>query len=107
MVMYQQTVFMIKHLLIIIHFIHLDESINLKNLMPEKIELNRRGVWSRLFRDEINLPQKINSRSHDFPVEPVLALKNGRIQFIPHDKRKIPLELRKALYAHGIVGRRR
>jgi len=79
----------------------------LKNSIPEDIELNRRGVWARLFRNEINSSEKINSRSRNFPVEFVYALKDGRIQLIPHDKRTIPLELRKAIYAHGIVGRRR
>ena len=31
----------------------------------------------------------------------------GTIRVIPFKKRTIPIELQKALYAHGIVGRRR
>jgi hypothetical protein len=31
----------------------------------------------------------------------------GQIRIIPFKKRTIPIELQKALYAHGIVGRRR
>jgi hypothetical protein len=34
-------------------------------------------------------------------------LRHGIIRFVPYKKRTIPLELQKALYAHGIVGRRR
>lgn len=31
----------------------------------------------------------------------------GQVHIIPYKKRTIPIELQKALYAHGIVGRRR
>ncbi len=34
-------------------------------------------------------------------------LQYGQIRIIPAKKRTIPIELQKALYAHGIVGRRR
>lgn len=79
----------------------------MKSSIPENVELARRGVWSRLFRSETNSPQKMNSYSYDQLNDSGYAVKNGRVQFIPHDKRTIPLELRKAFYAHGIVGRRR
>ncbi len=62
----------------------------------------QRGVWSRLFRDEINQP-RMNSRSKGANY----ALATGKVHIIPYDKRTIPIELQKALYAHGIVGRRR
>lgn len=84
-----------------------DELFDVKNIQPDDIELTRRGVWSRLFRNEINLPQKINSNMHKPPLVYDFNLKNGRISVLPYDKRTIPIELRKALYAHGIVGRRR
>jgi len=87
--------------------INLDESMYLENSIPENVELVRRGVWSRLFRTETNSPSKIISHSHNLPTESSYAITNGRIHLIPHDKRTIPLELQKALYAHGIVGRRR
>ena len=38
---------------------------------------------------------------------PNFHLRQGLVRFIPYKKRTIPLELQKALYAHGIVGRRR
>jgi hypothetical protein len=40
---------------------------------------------------------------------PALNLRNGEIRFIsyPAQKRAIPIEFQKALFAHGIVGRRR
>jgi hypothetical protein len=84
-----------------------DELFSLNNSQPEDIELTRRGVWSRLFRNEMKLPQKMNSHLHKSPTAFDFTLKNGRLSLVPHDKRTIPIELRKALYAHGIVGRRR
>lgn len=41
------------------------------------------------------------------PAMPKLDVRRGVIRFYPYKKRTIPLELQKALYAHGIVGRRR
>lgn len=73
----------------------------------EDVVMMRRGVWSRLFRGGINTPQKLDGQSYPISMTPDLASINGRIQILPYDKRTIPIELRKALYAHGIVGRRR
>jgi hypothetical protein len=87
--------------------INLDQSFDLENEIPENVELSRRGVWARLFRSESNSPGKMNSHSPDLPTGSGYAFKNGQFHIIPHDKRTIPIELRKALYAHGIVGRRR
>ena len=44
--------------------------------------------------------------------EPVIMgsdydIPHGQVHFLPYKKRTIPIELQKALYAHGIVGRRR
>ncbi|UJR22174.1 hypothetical protein I4U23_025238 [Adineta vaga] len=38
---------------------------------------------------------------------PIFKLHNAIVRVRPYKKRTIPLELQKALYAHGIVGRRR
>ena len=51
--------------------------------------------WSRWFASEPPL------------ATPELRLRNGVIHIVPYKKRTIPLELQRALYAHGIVGRRR
>jgi hypothetical protein len=75
--------------------------------MPENLQLIRRGVWSRLFRSKTNLPQIMNSHSHQPPTAPAFAAGIIPLQLLPYEKRTIPLELRKALYAHGIIGRRR
>jgi hypothetical protein len=84
-----------------------DESFYLKNSMPENLQLIKRGVWSRLFRSKTNSPQTTDSRSDQFPAPLAFAAAKIRLQLLPYEKRTIPLELRKALYAHGIVGRRR
>lgn len=58
-------------------------------------EISPTELWSLiLHRNHFFQPSDIN-------------LKRGLTQSIPFKKRKIPLELQKALYAHGIVGRRR
>ena len=85
-----------------------DELFHLDNFKPENSEFTRRGVWSRLFRGETDQP-RVHSRSHHSLTEkePGYDIQTGRIRLIPFDKRAIPIELQKALYAHGIVGRRR
>ena len=83
-----------------------DASYYFKKFEPEKIELTRRGVWPRLFRSE-NIQPRINGRVHPTPTEAGYTSAIGRFHIIPFDKRTIPIELQKALYAHGIVGRRR
>jgi len=91
----------------LIQSINLDQSFYLENDIPENVELSRRGVWARLFRSESHSPRKMSTPSNDLATGSGYAFKNGQFQIIPHDKRTIPIELRKALYAHGIVGRRR
>jgi hypothetical protein len=84
----------------------IDASLDLENSVPEHLDLARRGVWSRLFPNE-NVQPRVNSRSHQSPTSVGYALSNGRFHYVPFGKRTIPIELQKALYAHGIVGRRR
>ncbi|UJR26959.1 hypothetical protein I4U23_008266 [Adineta vaga] len=82
-----------------------EEAFVLKNAIPDDIQFTRRGVWSRLFRQEHN-PTRTNNRIHYSPTAAAHTLHTGKIHIIPFDKRTIPVELQKALYAHGIVGRR-
>lgn len=72
-----------------------DDQESTEDLSEEPVFRAERGVWSRLFRTDANTPQKIKALNAKVPAQ---------IQFIPYDKRTIPIELRKALYAHGIVG---
>lgn len=60
----------------------------------------RATLWSKLFRSKDEKMQ-LNPGQHE------LHVRNAVIHLIPYKKRTIPLELQKALYAHGIVGRRR
>ncbi|CAF0949484.1 unnamed protein product [Adineta steineri] len=83
-----------------------DQLTDVEDSMSENIELVRRGVWSRLFRTEVN-PARLDSRFSYSPTSLNYASSSGPIHIIPVDKRTIPIELQKALYAHGIVGRRR
>ncbi|CAF1046121.1 unnamed protein product [Rotaria sp. Silwood1] len=84
--------------------INRDKSFDLKEFIPEDIESSQHNAWSRLFHSETSQPRITNRsrypsrlHSHSSP--------NGRMYIIPFDKRTIPIELQKALYAHGIVGR--
>ncbi len=54
-----------------------------------------------------NIWPEINEQQNYIPSVPNFDLRRGIIRIIPYKKRTIPLELQKALYAHGIVGRRR
>ncbi|CAF0863907.1 unnamed protein product [Adineta ricciae] len=75
----------------------------LKRDIPNDVRLTRRGVWSRLFRQEYN-PTRGNNHVY---YSPTASVHLGAIHVIPFDKRTIPIELQKALFAHGIIGRRR
>lgn len=67
------------------------------NLSSELINngLSSSNNWPRTYRSSYTPPVQ----HFDF--------RRGVIRFYPYKKRTIPLELQKALYAHGIVGRRR
>ncbi|CAF3084807.1 unnamed protein product [Rotaria socialis] len=64
-----------------------DESMDNEQTAPD--------LWSVIFH-----PKYI-------PAIPGPSVRRGVSSSMPFNKRKIPLELQKALYAHGIVGRRR
>ncbi|CAF2413689.1 unnamed protein product [Rotaria sp. Silwood2] len=61
--------------------------------MDDKIPSS--ALWSIIYR-----PDYISPKSN-------FGLRRSINPSMPFKKRKIPLELQKALYAHGIVGRRR
>ena len=67
-------------------------------------EFDRFAVSSQ--RRSEPLPRK-SSRTTHLSNMPVFNLRHGVLHILPYKKRTIPLELQKALYAHGIVGRRR
>ena len=83
-----------------------DDSMYSTDSMSESSGLARRGVWSRLFRHEVN-PARMSSHSHYAPTAFDRGLPTDQVHILPFDKRTIPIELRKALFAHGIIGRRR
>ncbi len=71
--------------------------------IPDNDETISRDPWSRLFHRHYE-------RSIFTPTfKSGYGLRSGQIRYIsyPDQKRAIPIELQKALFAHGIVGRRR
>ncbi len=75
--------------------------------VPDNEVTISRNPWSQLFRrysDRPIFPSKYYS-----PSQSGIALRHGVIPYIPYpsEKRAIPIEFQKALFAHGIVGRRR
>ena len=75
---------------------------NPKNIFaPESGELASRTPWSQLFHNAYG-----RSRYYALP-KSGFALRRHDARYIPQGKRAIPIELQKALFAHGIVGRRR
>ncbi len=61
---------------------------------------------NHLLTPDTYIPSKnINSRPERSSMMHGYRLPYGRIHVIPFKKRTIPIELQKALYAHGIVGR--
>ena len=75
--------------------------------LSDNEELTSRNPWSHLFHRYSQ--QSVNSPRFYSPSLPTFRLRNGAIRFIPYpaQKRAIPIEFQKALFAHGIVGRRR
>lgn len=69
-------------------------------------DFNRRDALSDSSQSKVIQPRFIN-RAHYAPRLYGHYTPNRRVLLIPVDKRTIPIELQKALYAHGIVGRRR
>ena len=77
-----------------------DSSLSVFQDSQGNIYQRRSSLWSKLFRSN---DQEISSNNHKHE----LHIRNAVVRLIPYKKRTIPLELQKALYAHGIVGRRR
>jgi len=72
--------------------------------VPDNEVITSRNPWSQLFHhysDRSIFPSKYYS-----PSQSGFALRNGVIPY-PTEKRAIPIGFQKALFAHGIVGRRR
>lgn len=72
-----------------------DDTTYFKRSTTENVHGVRRDVWSILFGYE-NPSTRYQQNHHGSSV--------SRIRIIPLDKRTIPIELQKALYAHGIIG---
>jgi hypothetical protein len=74
---------------------------------PDNDEIISQNPWSKLFHRSYE--RSILTPTYYSPPQSGFALRNGEISYItyPAQKRAIPIELQKALFAHGIVGRRR
>ncbi|CAF2224889.1 unnamed protein product [Rotaria magnacalcarata] len=81
-----------------------DASLYSKRLIHEYADFNRRDIWSRLFHSQTSQPH-IASRSYLSQKLYDHDATNDQMNIIPMDKLTIPIELQKALFAHGIVGR--
>ncbi len=75
--------------------------------VPDSEEIISRKPWSQLFH--FNSDRSILTPTYYSPPKTGFALRHGEIRYIPYlaQKRAIPIEFQKALFAHGIVGRRR
>ena len=75
--------------------------------LPDNEEVVTRNPWSQYFRRH---PQRFVYNPTYYPTpSSAFNLRRGEIRYIPYlaQKRAIPIEFQKALFAHGIVGRRR
>ena len=70
-------------------------------------EIRSQNPWSKLFHR--NSQRSIYTPAYYTSSSPGFNLRSGTIRYIsyPAEKRAIPIEFQKALFAHGIVGRRR
>ncbi|CAF3636281.1 unnamed protein product [Adineta steineri] len=75
--------------------------------IPDYDEVAARHPWSQLFHRQSE--RSIYNTNSYIPQKSGFALRHSKIQYNPNlsQKRSIPIELQKALFAHGIVGRRR
>ena len=64
------------------------------------------GNDNDLTPNDLFLSKSMNNRAERSPINDY-GLQYGRYHLPFYKKRTIPIELQKALYAHGIVGRRR
>ncbi len=74
------------------------------NLLAERNNLSSELINGKI--SSLNFWPRTH-RANFAPTIPSFDLRRGIVRFYPYKKRTIPLELQKALYAHGIVGRRR
>ena len=74
---------------------------------PDHEEIISRNPWSQLFHRQRQ--QATFSPTYYTVPSSIFNLRRGEIRYIPYlvQKRAIPIEFQKALFAHGIVGRRR
>lgn len=86
----------------------LPQSLLLNNGLP-KAYYDRDAVSHETLDDDIPSSDlwSVIFRPSNIPAIPGISFRRGVTQLNGFKKRKIPLELQKALYAHGIVGRRR
>ena len=71
----------------------------------ENDEITSQNPWSQLLHRHNE--RSIYTPTYFLPSQNGFALRNGEIRYISYPKRAVPIELQKALFAHGIVGRRR
>lgn len=74
--------------------------------MPDNEEIISRNPWSQLFHRYSE--RSLFTPTYNSRPQTGFALRHGEIHYIPYpaQKRAIPIEFQKALFAHGIVGRR-
>ncbi|CAF0727997.1 unnamed protein product [Rotaria sordida] len=75
--------------------------------VPDSDEIISRNPWSELFHRYY--ARSILTPTYNSFAQPDFISRRDVNQFVPYsiEKRLIPIELQKALFAHGIVGRRR
>ena len=73
--------------------------------MPIDEETKSRNPWSDLYRR--HYARSILTSSHYSTTLPGYVIRPNQIRYVayPAQKRTIPIELQKAFFAHGIVGR--
>ncbi|CAF0946154.1 unnamed protein product [Adineta ricciae] len=72
----------------------------------DSLSIYEDGNDNDLTPDALFLSKSLNNRAERSPINDY-GLHYGRYHLPFYKKRTIPIELQKALYAHGIVGRRR
>jgi hypothetical protein len=74
--------------------------------IPDNEEITSRNPWSHLFHRYSD--RSVGSPTYYSRPQSGFNLRRGEIHYIPYpfQKRAIPIEFQKALFAHGIVGRR-
>jgi hypothetical protein len=77
------------------------------SLSNYQYDINDEELKNLIIPDNLFLMKDVNRRSDYSTMGSDYDLQYGSIRIIPFKKRTIPIEFQKALYAHGIVGRRR